>query len=39
MGNKICTKINLQQAPHVINLYSANKIAEWVHAKTKIAQM
>ena len=24
--------------PHVINLYSANRIAEWAHAKTKITQ-
>ena len=24
--------------PHVINLYSANGMAEWVHAKTKITQ-
>ena len=39
MVNKICTQINLQQAPRVINSYSANKIAEWVHAKTKTAQM
>ena len=37
--NKICTKINLQQAPRVTNLYSANKIVEWAHAKTKITQM
>ena len=26
-------------ASRVINSYSANKIAKWVHAKTKIAQM
>ena len=39
MENKICTQINLQQATRVINLYSTNKVAEWVHAKTKIAQM
>ena len=25
--------------PHVINSYSANKIAEWVYAKTKITQI
>ena len=25
-------------APRVINVYSINKIAEWIHAKTKIAQ-
>ena len=26
------------RVPHVINLYSANIMAEWVHAKTKITQ-
>ena len=26
------------RVPRVINLYSANRIAEWVHAKTKITQ-
>ena len=26
-------------APRTINSYSTNKIAEWAHAQTKIAQM
>ena len=39
MRNEICTQINLEQAPRVINSYSANKIVKWVHVKTKIAQM
>ena len=26
-------------APRTINLYSTNKITEWVHAQTKITEM
>ena len=39
-ANKLTTNSSMKfHAPRVISPYSANRIAEWVHAKTKIAQM
>ena len=36
--NKLTTNSSMKfYAPRVINPYLANRIAEWAHAKTKIA--
>ena len=38
--NKFTTNSSMKfHVPGVINPYSTNRIAEWAHAKTKIAQI